>query len=38
MAEMASAGVHLFTDDGAGVQDPLLMRRAMAYSKELNVV
>lgn len=38
MAEMASAGVHLFTDDGAGVQDPLLMRRAMEYSKELNVV
>jgi dihydroorotase len=38
MAEMASAGVHLFTDDGAGVQDPLLMRRAMEYSKELDVV
>jgi dihydroorotase len=28
----------LFTDDGSGVQDPLLMRRAMEYSKELNVV
>lgn len=38
MAELAKAGVGLFTDDGSGVQDPLLMRRAMEYSKELNVV
>jgi len=38
MAELAKAGVRLFTDDGSGVQDPLLMRRAMEYSKELNVV
>jgi dihydroorotase len=38
MAELANAGVKLFTDDGSGVQDPLLMRRAMEYSKELNVV
>lgn len=38
MAELAKAGVKLFTDDGSGVQDPLLMRRAMEYSKELNVV
>ena len=38
MAELAKAGVRLFTDDGSGVQNPLLMRRAMEYSKELNVV
>ena len=38
MAELAKVGVKLFTDDGSGVQDPLLMRRAMGYSKELNVV
>ena len=38
MAELAKAGVRLFTDDGSGVQDPLVMRRAMEYSKELNVV
>ena len=31
-AELAAAGVRLFTDDGNGVQDPLLMRRAMEYS------
>ncbi len=38
MAELAKVGVKLFTDDGSGVQDPLLMRRAMEYSKDLNVV
>ena len=38
MAELAKVGVKLFTDDGSGVQDPLLMRRAMEYSKELNVL
>ncbi len=38
MAELAKVRVKLFTDDGSGVQDPLLMRRAMEYSKELNVV
>jgi dihydroorotase len=37
-AELAAAGVHLFTDDGAGVQDPLLMRRAMEYSLGLEIV
>ena len=31
-AELVGAGVRLFTDDGNGVQDPLLMRRAMEYS------
>ena len=36
--ELANAGVHLFTDDGNGVQDPLLMRRALEYAKPLGVV
>ena len=30
---MAAAGVRLFTDDGNGVQDPLIMRRALEYVK-----
>ena len=38
MAELAAAGVHMFTDDGNGVQDPLLMRRAMEYAKSLGIV
>jgi dihydroorotase len=37
-AELAGAGVRLFTDDGNGVQDPLLMRRAMEYSLGLDIV
>lgn len=37
MAELAAAGVRLFTDDGNGVQDELLMRRAMEYAKGLGV-
>jgi len=37
-AELTAAGVRLFTDDGNGVQDPLLMRRAMEYSRGLDVV
>ena len=37
MAELAGAGVRLFTDDGNGVQDPLVMRRAMEYAKGLGV-
>ena len=36
-AELAAAGVRLFTDDGNGVQDPLLMRRALEYSRGLGV-
>ncbi len=36
-AELADAGVRLFTDDGNGVQDPLLMRRAFEYAKGLDV-
>lgn len=35
-AELAAAGVRLFTDDGNGVQDPLLMRRAYEYSAGLS--
>jgi dihydroorotase len=35
MAELAAAGVHLFTDDGNGVQDPLLMRRALEYALDI---
>lgn len=35
--ELADAGVKLFTDDGNGVQDPLLMRRAFEYAKGLGV-
>jgi dihydroorotase len=37
MGELASLGVHLFTDDGAGVQDGALMRRALDYAKGLGV-
>ncbi len=35
-AELAAAGVRLFTDDGNGVQDPLLMRRAYEYAAGLS--
>ncbi len=38
LAELAAVGVHLFTDDGTGVQDPLLMRRALEYAGDLGVV
>jgi dihydroorotase len=38
IGELAAAGVRLFTDDGNGVQDPLLMRRAMEYSLDLDIV
>ena len=37
MAELAALGVHLFTDDGAGVQSAGLMRRAMEYARGLDV-
>jgi dihydroorotase len=37
MAELAALGVRLFTDDGAGVQDGALMRRALDYAKGINV-
>jgi len=35
LAEMAELGVRLFTDDGTGVQDSGLMRRAMEYATGL---
>lgn len=38
IAEMAEAGVRLFTDDGRGVQDARLMRRALEYAAALPVV
>ncbi|MDW3212915.1 MAG: dihydroorotase [Ilumatobacteraceae bacterium] len=38
LGELAEAGVHLFTDDGDGVQDPLLMRRALEYAADLGIV
>ncbi len=36
-AELRAAGVQIFTDDGNGVQDPLLMRRAMEYGRNLGI-
>jgi dihydroorotase len=38
MREMAELGVHIFTDDGRGVQDARLMRRALEYASALGVV
>ncbi len=32
MAELAELGVRIFTDDGSGVQDDRLMKRALEYS------
>jgi dihydroorotase len=37
MAEMATLGVRIFTDDGNGVQDNRLMRRALEYAFGLDV-
>ena len=37
MAELAALGVRVFTDDGTGVQDNRLMRRAMEYASGLGV-
>ncbi|MEO7837447.1 MAG: dihydroorotase [Acidimicrobiales bacterium] len=37
MAEMAALGVRIFTDDGTGVQDARLMRRALEYAGGLGV-
>ncbi|MEK7426256.1 MAG: dihydroorotase [Actinomycetota bacterium] len=38
LGELAAAGVTMFTDDGNGVQDPALMRRALEYAGPLGVV
>jgi dihydroorotase len=37
LGELAALGVTLFTDDGTGVQDGSLMRRALDYAKGLGV-
>ena len=37
MAELADLGVRIFTDDGAGVQDAGVMRRALEYARGLGV-
>lgn len=37
LAILAAAGVRIFTDDGNGVQDPALMRRALEYARDLDV-
>jgi dihydroorotase len=37
MGELAALGVRLFTDDGAGVQDGGVMRRALEYGRGLGV-
>ncbi|MGH9216565.1 MAG: dihydroorotase [Acidimicrobiales bacterium] len=37
MAELAALGVRFFTDDGDGVQDGRLMRRALEYGRGLGV-
>jgi dihydroorotase len=37
LGEMADLGVRLFTDDGTGVQDARLMRRALEYASSLGV-
>jgi dihydroorotase len=36
--ELSAAGVHLFTDDGTGVQDAQLMRRALEYARPLGII
>lgn len=38
MAEMYALGTRVFTDDGTGVQDSALMRRAMQYARGLGAV
>jgi dihydroorotase len=37
LGELAAAGVRLFTDDGNGVQDPQMMRRALEYANGLDI-
>jgi dihydroorotase len=37
MAELAALGVRIFTDDGNGVQDSRLMRRALEYASVLGI-
>ncbi len=37
MAELAALGVRLFTDDGTGVQNAAVLRRALSYARPLGV-
>jgi len=37
IGDMAELGVRIFTDDGTGVQDAQLMRRALEYASDLGV-
>jgi dihydroorotase len=37
IGDMAALGVRIFTDDGTGVQDAQLMRRALEYASDLGV-
>jgi dihydroorotase len=37
-AALAALGVRMFTDDGNGVQDDMLMRRALEYARPLGIV
>ena len=37
LGEMAALGVRMFTDDGNGVQDAEVMRRALEYASDLGV-
>jgi dihydroorotase len=37
LGELAALGVRLFTDDGAGVQDVSVMRRALEYARGFDV-
>ena len=36
-ADLQAVGVTLFTDDGNGVQNPMLMRRALEYASDLGI-
>ncbi len=38
LAEMAALGVRLFTDDGSGVQDAEVLRRALEEARDLRVI
>ncbi|MGA8295425.1 MAG: dihydroorotase, partial [Acidimicrobiales bacterium] len=38
LAEMAALGVRIFSDDGRGVQDAGVLRRALEYASDLGVV
>jgi dihydroorotase len=38
IAELVNAGVHMFTDDGSGLQSSRLMRRALEYASMFDAV